>query len=194
MTCDDSEKTEQITAVASLGAETFLVYSLDNNGHIVNVNSKNKCAAGTGEFFLQQIKRMNLTIDEATNIDSNITPYKVSGRCSVFCKSDCTHALNIGIKKERVSSGLALMIAEKIIELLPHSSTSSVLLVGGITKNKLVIKHLANQYKNIIIPKEASYFEALGAAIYGIKELKTSVDTGINPRVSVTGDPETSSG
>ena len=39
-------------AVASLGGESFLVYLLID-GRIANVVSHNKCAAGSGEFFVQ---------------------------------------------------------------------------------------------------------------------------------------------
>ncbi|NLM13026.1 MAG: hypothetical protein GX209_04695, partial [Epulopiscium sp.] len=42
--------------IISAGGETFLVYELDRNGKIVNVHTGNKCASGTGEFFLQQLK------------------------------------------------------------------------------------------------------------------------------------------
>ena len=52
-------------AVASLGGESFLVYML-MDGMITNVVSHNKCAAGSGEFFVQQIGRMGLDIDEYT--------------------------------------------------------------------------------------------------------------------------------
>ena len=43
-------------AVVSLGGESFLVY-LIADGQIRDVLSHNKCAAGTGEFFVQQIER-----------------------------------------------------------------------------------------------------------------------------------------
>jgi len=39
-------------AVVSLGGESFLVYLL-TDGRITNVLSHNKCAAGSGEFFVQ---------------------------------------------------------------------------------------------------------------------------------------------
>jgi predicted CoA-substrate-specific enzyme activase len=164
-----------IDVIASLGAETFLVYNLDNEQHIKNVNTKNKCASGTGEFFLQQIKRMDITIDDVrsffsdVDIYKNIDMYKVSGRCSVFCKSDCTHALNKGVEKSKVVAGLSQMLADKIIELLPHNHQTSILIVGGVNKNKLVIDFLRKIYPNCIIPPEADYFEAIGAGIYGIK-------------------------
>ena len=40
-------------AVISAGGETFMVYALDRAGRISNVITGNKCASGTGEFFLQ---------------------------------------------------------------------------------------------------------------------------------------------
>ena len=51
-------------AVVSLGGESFLVYIVAD-GRISNVLSHNKCAAGSGEFFVQQIGRMGLGIEEA---------------------------------------------------------------------------------------------------------------------------------
>ena len=48
--------------VASLGGENFMVYCLNGAGDIESVLTGNKCASGTGEFFLQQIGRMNIVI------------------------------------------------------------------------------------------------------------------------------------
>lgn len=159
---------KKYNAVASLGGETFIVYTLHNN-KITNIISKNQCASGTGEFFLQQIKRMDMNIDDMNIKNNDAVPYKVSGRCSVFCKSDCTHALNKGIPKSEVTAGLSQMIAEKIEELLIKSKSKEFLIIGGVTKNKSVIKHLRKKISGFDIPEEASYFEALGAAIYGLK-------------------------
>ena len=55
----------KFNAIAGLGGETFIVYNLDGTGKIAGVNTKNQCASGTGEFFLQQIKRMDLSLDES---------------------------------------------------------------------------------------------------------------------------------
>ncbi|HOL85575.1 MAG TPA: CoA activase, partial [Thermoclostridium caenicola] len=82
--------------LVSAGGETVMVYKLDGNGRVIGVRSGNKCASGTGEFFLQQLKRMDLSVEEAMAVADARNPYKVAGRCSVFCKSDCTHALNKG--------------------------------------------------------------------------------------------------
>src|ERR1039458_5505621 len=47
----------EFDAVASLGGESFLVYTLAG-GRVTNVLSHNKCAAGRGEFFMQLVGRM----------------------------------------------------------------------------------------------------------------------------------------
>ncbi len=164
---------KDVSAIASLGSETFIVYVLDKSGLIADVITRNQCASGTGEFFLQQIKRMDLGLDDISNFTNNVKPFKVSGRCSVFCKSDCTHALNKGIPKEEVLSGLALMMAEKIEELLKKVSVGKKFLIGGVTKNQLVMKFVKEKIEDVVIPREAQYFEAFGAAIYAMNNDST---------------------
>ena len=159
---------EKYSAIVSAGGETFMVYSLDDNGKISNVYTGNKCASGTGEFFLQQIRRMDLTIEDAMTLARGNTPHKVAGRCSVFCKSDCTHALNKGEPKGNVVAGLCQMIAGKISELLTKVKADKVMIVGGTSQNSVVMNYLKSELPHIYIPSEAPYFEALGAALWSI--------------------------
>jgi len=162
--------TGKYNAIASLGGENFIIYCINNNGGIDKVLSGNKCASGTGEFFLQQIRRMNINLDEALELADKEKYYVVSGRCSVFCKSDCTHALNKGIEKGLVVSGLCKMIAEKTNELLAKQSSGNILLIGGVSQNKTVARFIKEKYPQSAIIEESPYFEALGAAIKGLKE------------------------
>jgi len=157
------------SAVASLGGETFMVYTLDTQGKISSVITKNQCASGTGEFFLQQLKRMGLQTEEVLAKSNGAIPHKVSGRCSVFCKSDCTHALNKGVPHSEVTAGLAMMMAEKVEELLKKIKSGRKIIIGGVTKNSVVMKFLQKLVEDIYIPKEAAYFEALGAALFGLE-------------------------
>lgn len=154
--------------IVSAGGETFIAYKLDREGKITNVFTGNKCASGTGEFFLQQIKRMDLGIEEAVSIADLDNPYRVAGRCSVFCKSDCTHALNKGAPKERVAAGLCEMMAVKVQELLKKTEYDTVLVVGGASANTAMINFLKKEIDKLYIPEEARYFEALGAALWAL--------------------------
>ena len=52
----------------SLGGENFVVYTIDENGKIITSFSGNKCASGTGEFFKQQLGRMDLRLADVANV------------------------------------------------------------------------------------------------------------------------------
>ncbi len=145
-----------------------MVYHLDSDGKVDEIHTGNKCASGTGEFFLQQLGRMSITLDEVGNMELPEKPYTVSGRCSVFCKSDCTHALNKGIAKNRVVAGLSRMMAGKVLELLKKLAKDSVLLVGGCAGNLAMVHYLREAIADLYIPEQAFVFEALGAALWAL--------------------------
>ncbi|MCU0665260.1 MAG: acyl-CoA dehydratase activase, partial [Myxococcota bacterium] len=160
---------EPPSALASLGAESFVVYRLSGNGHIDSVETGSKCASGTGEFFLQQVGRMNVGVDEAIALATGVEPYRVSGRCTVFCKSDCTHALNKGVPVGRVAAGLAQMTTDKVVELLDGLEKGRVAVVGGMTGNRVVMELLGKQVAHLQIPEHAEAFEAVGAAALALE-------------------------
>jgi predicted CoA-substrate-specific enzyme activase len=156
-------------AVVSAGGETFMVYALDRSGRIVNVITGNKCASGTGEFFLQQLRRMDASLEDAAQWAAVDQPHQVSGRCSVFCKSDCTHATNKGIPKSQVTAGLCKMMANKILELLKKVERCNIMVTGGTARNRMMIEYLQQEIPGLIVPAEAPYFEALGAALWALE-------------------------
>ncbi len=159
----------KVDAVVSAGGENFIVYELDKSGKMAAVHTGNKCASGTGEFFLQQIRRMNLDPNEAQSLAVTESPYKVAGRCSVFCKSDCTHALNKGTPKGLVVAGLCRMMATKITELLKKANARDVLLIGGAAQNRIMTAYLKEDGFNILSTPFADTFEALGASLWAVE-------------------------
>ena len=48
--------TGKYDTIASLGGGNFIIYSLDDKGSVKTVFTGNKCASGTGEFFLQHLR------------------------------------------------------------------------------------------------------------------------------------------
>ena len=159
---------EHFNAIVSAGGETFMVYALGKDGRITSVQTGNKCASGTGEFFLQQIRRMGIPLEEAINIAQTEEPYMVSGRCSVFCKSDCTHATNKGVPKGRVAAGLCQMMAGKVLEIIKQIPREDIMVIGGTSQNSVMIDYLEREITNLVVPKEAPYFEALGCALWAL--------------------------
>ncbi len=161
-------------AVVSLGGENFVVYTLDENGRIITNFSGNKCASGTGEFFKQQLGRMDLTLSDIQIIPDSAKPHPLSSRCSVFMKSDCTHKLNKGeATKHDIVLSLSDVMATKVVDFLKRAKIRNgrVLLTGGVTENKHIIKYIKEKLPEIeiIIPEQARYFEAYGAALLADK-------------------------
>ncbi len=167
------DPSEPIQAVVSAGSETFIIYEMDPKRHVKGILTGSKCASGTGEFFLQQLRRMNITPEQAIEKAMESEPYNISGRCSVFCKSDCTHALNKGEPIGKITAGLCDMMAQKIIELMPRISKKDIVCVGGVTKNKAVVEILSSHIENLIIPEESSFFEAFGTAYWAMENSDT---------------------
>ncbi len=163
--------TPHAPAIVSAGGETFLAYLLDATGHVMNVVSGNKCASGTGEFFLQQLGRLDIPLSELADWDPATPAYEVSGRCSVFCKSDCTHATNKGVPKPQVVAGLARMMAKKVLELLAQvPEKAGIWLVGGASLNTPMVAALREEIPDLWIPPTAHGFEALGAALHALEQ------------------------
>ncbi len=156
-------------AAVSLGGESFLVYLL-TNGRISNVLSHNKCAAGSGEFFVQQIGRMGLNLEEAIrrSFDGKVVP--LASRCSVHCKSDITHKLNRNeATPEDILHTLHDSMAGKVVALLEKGQRElkRVLLIGGVTRNAAMLAALREKQPGtefVVLP-ESPWFEAWGTAL-----------------------------
>jgi len=155
--------------VISSGGETQLVYVINSKGGVSSVHSGNKCASGTGEFFLQQIRRMDLSLEEAVELAKRGTPHKIAGRCSVFCKSDCTHALNKGEPRANIAAGLCLMMADKICELVKDMRGGKSALIGGGSLNTAMVNILKERLGGLDVPDTAAVFEAYGAALWAVE-------------------------
>ena len=157
-------------AVASMGGEDLVVYSLDESGKIVNNFSGNKCASGTGEFLKQQLGRMDMTLADVEKVPESARVLSLSTRCSVFMKSDCTHRLN---KREATKDDIVLSLSDvmagKVVDFLKRAKVTSgrVVLTGGVTLNRHIVRFIRDKAPDIefVVPPTAAVFEAYGAAV-----------------------------
>jgi predicted CoA-substrate-specific enzyme activase len=176
-------------AVVSLGGESFLVYLLAD-GRIANVLSHNKCAAGSGEFFVQQIGRMGLGLEEAIQRSFQGKVVPLASRCSVHCKSDITHKLNRQeATPEDILHTLHDSMANKVAALLDQAQRElhRVLLIGGLTHNGALVAALREKLPatEFVVLPESPWFEAWGSALLTRDEpLHRSPNVSVRPRLS----------
>jgi hypothetical protein len=132
--------------------------------------SHNKCAAGSGEFFVQLIGRMGLDIEEAIQLSSSGKVVPLASRCTVHCKSDVTHKLN---RHEATPADILKTLhdsmASKVVALLEKGQASlrRVLLIGGVTRNDALVSALRLKLPatELIVLPESEWFDAWGSAL-----------------------------
>ena len=166
--------------LVSLGGETFSVYPM-KDGLIKNIISTSKCAAGTGEFIVQQLQRMGMTVEEGIKacVGGEFTP--ISFRCSVCAKSDATHKLNKGeCMPADIAKTLIYDLARKVSEMIESAQweTNLIVICGGVTLNQVFIEDLQNFLRDseIKVLPESPYLEVFGASLYA-SELKVNLPT-----------------
>jgi predicted CoA-substrate-specific enzyme activase len=153
----------------SLGGETFSVYAV-KEGRIHNVISSSKCAAGTGEFIVQQLQRMGLSLADGIADARRSRLVQLATRCSVHCKSDATHKLNKGeCRPGDVARSLIHDLAGKVSELvgLAQWPTRTIVLCGGVSTNGLFVEDFCEHFADadVRVVPESPYFEAFGACL-----------------------------
>ncbi|MBN2559458.1 MAG: hypothetical protein JXQ75_00820 [Phycisphaerae bacterium] len=156
-------------AVASLGGEAFTVYLLEGT-RLLSVLAPDKCAAGSGEFLVQQIGRFGMDIEQAIDRSFAGKVVPLASRCSVHCKSDVTHKLNRQeASTEDILHTLHDSMANRVASLLEKGQRPlrRLLVVGGVAQNRAVIASLREKLPktDVVVPPEAPYFEALGTAL-----------------------------
>ncbi len=154
----------------SLGGETFSVYPL-KEGAVRNVISTSKCAAGTGEFIVQQFQRMGMTLERGLAEARSGSLVQMATRCSVHCKSDATHKLNKGeCGPGDIARSLVNDLAKKVSELVERTQwpVGSIVLCGGVCRNGLFVERLRGflHRSEVIILEESPYLEAFGASLF----------------------------
>jgi predicted CoA-substrate-specific enzyme activase len=171
---------EKFDVVLSLGGEAIVLYVLNDKGHIVNVLSHDKCAAGSGEFFVQQIGRLGLTLEEAIALAKEGKAIEIASRCSVHCKSDITHKLNRGEAsvEDLLASVLASMVNKvNVLLIQTRMKINRILAIGGVSLNEAFIKLLREELPDVeVFVKDVSpVFEAYGTALL-VKDSPTNQD------------------
>ena len=160
--------------VVSLGGESFVVYCMAG-GSVRRMLSSSRCAAGSGEFLVQQFGRMNLDLEAGVAAARHGRRVALASRCSVHCKSDATHKLNKGeCTSADIACSLIASLAAKVVTLIvasgwPHRR---VLLAGGLAQCTQLVDDLSSLLPEarFDVAPESGYLEAAGAAIAARKD------------------------
>lgn len=167
--------------ILSLGGETFTVYTV-KEGHIKNFITTAKCAAGSGEFIVQQLQRMGLSLAQGVEASHQGIVVPMATRCSVHCKSDATHKLNKGeCRIEDIAKTLIHDLSKKVARMIEsiHWPADHILVAGGLTLNTAFLQMLRSHFatSKIQVLTESAYLEAFGAALNGADQYRYGAES-----------------
>ena len=130
------------------------------------------CAAGTGSFLDLQAHRLGIQVERMGSLALKAKhPARISGRCSVFAKSDMVHLLQEGTPKPDIVAGLCNALALNFITNLGKGKPFSepIVFQGGVAANPGVVKAFEEQLTlssgSLIIPEHFLVMGAFGSAI-----------------------------
>jgi predicted CoA-substrate-specific enzyme activase len=130
------------------------------------------CAAGTGSFLDLQAHRLGMTIEEIGELAlCSKRPARISGRCSVFAKSDMVHLLQEGTPKADIVAGLCYALTRNFITNLGKGKSfpKPIIFQGGVAANPAVVKAFEDLLGlgpgGLIIPEHFLVMGAFGSAL-----------------------------
>ncbi|MFP4176440.1 MAG: acyl-CoA dehydratase activase [Candidatus Brocadiia bacterium] len=132
-----------VRTVMDIGGEDSKLIRLESGEggepRVVDFALNSICAAGTGSFLDQQASRLNLDIEEFSQIAlKSDNPPRVAGRCSVFAKSDMIHLQQQGTPDYDIVAGLCFAMARNFRSNLGKGEDFErpVAFQGGVAKNE----------------------------------------------------------
>lgn len=136
-----------------------------------------RCAGGTGSFFEDQMHRLGLPLSRYSSCvaEAGSVP-RLSGRCSVFAKTDIIHCQQEGVPTADILLGLCYAtvrnLKSSIIKNLPLRKP--IALAGGLVQNAGVIRALKDVFElsedELIVSGELLYAQAAGAAVLAAEQ------------------------
>ena len=136
------------------------------------------CAAGTGAFIEEQIKKLGISLGEFGKVAlEGENPCNLGDRCTVFIEGNIGKAIGEGESIENISAGLAYSIVKNYLNRVAGNRPigNKIFLQGGIAHNQAVVNAFrALLNKEIIVPEFFSVTGALGTAVLTKESIKNN--------------------
>ena len=163
------------TFVVSAGADVVMAATLGGDRLLQEYAFNMKCSAGLGLFLTFLADRLEISLEDLGSLDDP-QGSSVNDGCVVFAELDALGLLNRGAAPEVVGAAAVKAAAVRtsaVINDVTAPDKKCAVLVGGLTKNAAFVSSLvAVSGIDFIVPDNAEFACALGAALQGCEENK----------------------
>ena len=160
-----------IKSVIAIGAQNACyIHGIGGPG-APQFSMNESCASGTGAFFEDQMTRLGLSIEDFSDLVARATCVpRISGRCSVFAKTDIIHRQQEGVPVEDILLGLCHAMVKSFKALIVRGLPveGPVALVGGVLLNAGVVEAVREVFglaeDGLACDENLLFAQAVGAA------------------------------
>jgi predicted CoA-substrate-specific enzyme activase len=154
--------------VVDIGADQVRVVTLGKGDAISEVAMNQKCAAGLGILLRSMARTLSITLEDMSRLSGDGQAVVHDG-CSVFAEMDAFSLLNRNVPREDIARAVIEAIAVRINSVLNDKirpDKNNTILVGGLSQNRALVDALIKRSGvSFIVPEQAEYAGALGAAL-----------------------------
>ncbi len=140
-----------------------------SGGAVEGFSMNDKCAAGSGRYIENMARILKADLGEISK--HYLDPEPLSITCATFGETELIAKLIAGVDIKKIMAGVNYTVYARIAPLLEaHRSQSGILVVtSGISHNKAFLEILKSNsgFKKIIVPPDAQFMGAIGAAALG---------------------------
>ncbi len=163
----------RVRSVIAVGGQNACYINGIAPGEVPQFAMNESCASGTGAFFEDQMTRLGLSIEDYSGLVAGARSVpRISGRCSVFAKTDIIHRQQEGAPVEDILLGLCYAMVKSykalIVRGLPVEAP--VALAGGVALNAGVVRAVREVFglapDELICGEETLFAQAVGAALH----------------------------
>lgn len=154
--------------IVNVGASSIRAIELDPLGVFKGYRENTLCAAGTGSFLDEQMRRMNFDYSSLQSIQFVENAPDIATRCAVFAKSDLIHRQQEGFTREEMWNGLAkgvvlTMLSSSFRGEIPETN---ILFCGGLFQNMIVREWVSRLVPHAKFLANGNHLVALGAVLW----------------------------
>ncbi|WP_423792365.1 acyl-CoA dehydratase activase [Methanocaldococcus indicus] len=155
---------KDVEVIIDIGGQDTKIINTKTLEFIMN----DKCGAGTGLFLQTIAMYLNVPIEDFGKYYSK-NPLNLNNTCAVFSISEIINYLVSGYTIKDIIASVNYTIAKKIANINPYEC-ETLTLIGGVAENKAFVRYFKEiTEKEVYVPKNPQFINAIGARKYGIK-------------------------
>lgn len=138
---------------------------LVRGGRVVDFQTNDKCAAGSGRYLENMSAVLGLSLDELGRYQEK--PVDLSATCAIFGESELIGKIIEGFPVAELAAGVNYTIYKRIRPMILQLASRALVFTGGVAHNKALQEILKNELEvDLVVPAHPQFNGAIGCCVH----------------------------